>query len=225
LQPDGTHAVLLDGRPIRTPARRPLLLPSHLLAAAVAAEWAAQPPSRVRPFTMPLMSLAAMALDQPKPAGAVVDGLLRYLDTDSAAVRAPAGAGPLADAQAAAFDPVLAWAEGRFGTPFATSAAITGAPQPPTASAAVRAHLASLSPWRLAPVAALAGAAKSVLVAVAVEGGGLSAGEALALARLEERLQSEEWGVVEGGHDVDEAASAVAVLGPAAFLRLLECGE
>ena len=203
-----------------TPARRPLALPSRALATAIAAEWAAQP-ARVRPFTMPLMGLAATALDEPKPAGAVVDTLLRFLDTDSATVRAPAST-PLAAAQAAAFDPVLAWAQARFGTTFVTSESIAGAPQPSDAAAAVRAHLASLSPWRLAPVAGLAGAAKSVLVALAVEGGGLDTAAAIAAARCEESLQAEEWGYVEGGHDIDDATAAVAVLAPAAFLRLLE---
>ena len=35
----GGHAVVLDGRPVNTPARRPLVLPTRLLALAVAAEW------------------------------------------------------------------------------------------------------------------------------------------------------------------------------------------
>ena len=34
--------VLLDGRPIRTPAKRELALPARRLAEAVAAEWEAQ---------------------------------------------------------------------------------------------------------------------------------------------------------------------------------------
>lgn len=218
-QPDGTHAVLLDGRPMRTPARKPLATPSRALALAVAAEWAAQQ-GRVRPFTMPLTALAATALDEPKPAGLVVDGLMRYLDTDGAAVRAPPGA-PLAAPQAALFDPVLAWAEARFGHVFVPGSDIRGAPQPPAAAAAVRAHLASLTPWRLTPVAHLAGAAGSVLVALAVEGGAMGAGEAIAAARFEEDAQAAEWGVVEGGHDVDAAEMAVRVTAPALFLKLL----
>ncbi|MEP6148004.1 MAG: ATP12 family protein, partial [Nisaea sp.] len=39
---DGGYQVLLDDRPVRTPAKAPLLLPVEELAAKIAAEWNAQ---------------------------------------------------------------------------------------------------------------------------------------------------------------------------------------
>ncbi len=36
------HGVTLDGRPVRTPAKAALLLPTRALAEAIAAEWDAQ---------------------------------------------------------------------------------------------------------------------------------------------------------------------------------------
>ncbi len=54
VQCDGFH-ITLDGRTLRTPARAQLLLPSHALALAVAAEWEWQDAKTIRPFTMPLM--------------------------------------------------------------------------------------------------------------------------------------------------------------------------
>lgn len=54
--------------------------------------------NRIRPFTMPLMSLAATAIDQPKPREKVIDTLIRYLDTDAVCCREEPG--KLADFQA-----------------------------------------------------------------------------------------------------------------------------
>jgi ATP synthase F1 complex assembly factor 2 len=45
---------------------------------------------------------------------------------------------------------------------------------------------------------------------------------ALKLARLEENYQMEEWGLVEGGHDIDEADYAVRVTAPLVFQQFLK---
>ena len=39
---EGGYGVALDGKPISTPARRPVAVPSRALARAMAAEWEAQ---------------------------------------------------------------------------------------------------------------------------------------------------------------------------------------
>ena len=88
---------MLDSRVLKTPARQPLVLPTRTLALAVAAEWEWQA-SRIQPFTMPLMSLAATALDEPKPREDVVAAMLQYLPTDSVVCRVEPG--PIADQQA-----------------------------------------------------------------------------------------------------------------------------
>jgi hypothetical protein len=49
---------------LRTPAKAPLVLPTRLLALAIAAEWECQSRGKLKPHTMPLTSLAATALDQ-----------------------------------------------------------------------------------------------------------------------------------------------------------------
>ena len=90
---------MLDHRVLRTPARHPLIVPSRALALAIAAEWEWQQ-KRIQPFTMPLMSLAATALDEPKPRADVVEAMLQYLPTDSVLCRDEPG--ELADRQAQA---------------------------------------------------------------------------------------------------------------------------
>lgn len=217
-----SYAVTLDGKRLRTPARNPLVLPTYPLALAVAAEWASQT-SRVRPFTMPLMSLAATAIDEPAPRDKVISTMISYLHTDGALVREEAGT-ELAKKQAEVFAPVVEWAERLARAPFAPSDSVRGAPQSEEAVAAIRAHLESLDRWHLTAASQLAGAAKSVLLALATLDGAVSTDEALLAARLEEDVQASEWGVVEGGHDIDAAGCAVAVSAPAVFARLARVG-
>ncbi len=169
---------------------------------------------------MPLMGLAATAIDDPKPAGAVVATLLDYLHTD-AALCLPGEAGtPLGDAHAAAFGPITSWAADRFGAPFRPSSSIFGAAQPAAALAGVRDYLLALDRWELAAAAAAAGTCKSVLLGLALVEGAVAVPAAVAASRLEEEVQAAEWGWVEGGHDLDAAGAAVAVAAPAVFVRL-----
>ncbi|MBU6253489.1 MAG: ATPase, partial [Alphaproteobacteria bacterium] len=80
--------VLLDGRPVRTPARAPLLLPNAKLAEAVAAEWSAQG-EEIRPQDMPLTGLANAALDRVAPEhAAFAAGLAHYGETELLCYRA-----------------------------------------------------------------------------------------------------------------------------------------
>ena len=173
----------------------------------------------MRPFTMPLMSLAATAIDEPAPRERVISTMLSYLHTDGALVREEAGSA-LSRRQAEVFAPVVAWAEALARARFVPSASVRGAPQSAEAVAAIRGHLDSLDRWHLAAASQLAGAAKSVLLALATLDGAVATEAALVAARLEEDAQAEEWGVVEGGHDIDAAGVAVAVSAPAVFARL-----
>jgi ATP synthase F1 complex assembly factor 2 len=51
--------------------------------------------------------------------------------------------------------------------------------------------------------------------------GQLTLEQVLQAARLEEQFQISGWGLVEGGHDVDEATVKVRLAAPLLFLRLL----
>src|SRR5690349_10219080 len=79
---DGAFAVMLDGKAVRTPARRPLGAPTRALAEAVAAEWDAQT-EFIDPANMPLTRLVNTILDGvvsgPEPVAAEVS---RYLGSD-----------------------------------------------------------------------------------------------------------------------------------------------
>src|SRR5271163_2649422 len=85
---DGSWGVVLDGRPLRTPAKRELRLPSERLAAAIAGEWDAQDPD-IRPETMPLTRLAATAIDRTAAErDKIVAEVANYAGTDLVCYRA-----------------------------------------------------------------------------------------------------------------------------------------
>ncbi|KAL6777207.1 ATP12 [Auxenochlorella protothecoides x Auxenochlorella symbiontica] len=216
-QGQGYH-VTLDSRVLRTPAQKPLTVPSEALAHAIAAEWECQV-QRVQPHTMPLMTLAATAIDAPRGRAVVVDTLIHYLHTDSLLCReAP---GRLAVLQAETYEPILGWARARLGAALRPSDSIFGAGLPDADLAAAQAYLESLDRWHLTALEHLAACCRSVLLACAVVEGEVGVPDALAVARLEESAQIAQWGLVEGGHDIDIADLRVRVAAPSVFLRLL----
>jgi chaperone required for assembly of F1-ATPase len=183
----------LDGKPVNTPAGAALVVRARALAAAVAAEWSAQG-EQLRPDSMPLMQLTATALDRVAPArAAVIEQLLSYGETDLLCYRAtepPA----LVDRQVAMWQPLLDWAQLRFGAELAVIAGLMPQPQPAEALAALRAALAPFDALGLTGLLAAAGAAGSLVLALALQAGRLSADEAWALSQLDETFQIERWG-------------------------------
>jgi ATP synthase F1 complex assembly factor 2 len=176
------------------------------LARAVAAEWDAQG-ERIAPFTMPLTSLSATAIDHMGDAETRrvhVETLLKYFGTDATRVRSPDEA--TAARQAKAHDPIVAWAEREFG-PVETSDSIFG---PGTSEKTVE----------LTCAFALSAATKSLLISLKTLRGGLTVDEAIAAARVEEEAQIEEWGLVEGGHDLDQLDIRVKVSAPVVLMKL-----
>ena len=127
---DGGHGIALDGKPVRTPASRPLAVSGAALANAVAEEWAAQGETIDRE-TMPLTRLVCTALDLvPERRADIVAEIAAYAETDLVCYRTdepPA----LAHRQAAAWEPLVAWADERYGAHLAVTTSIT----PPRPSA------------------------------------------------------------------------------------------
>lgn len=171
---------------------------------------------------MPLMGLAATAIDQPQPRARVIEHVSKYLHTDSACCRYEPG--ELADRQASVFDPILARLQQQLGWQLSTSEDITGAPQSRETTAAVQAWLQGLDSWNLAAVDQLTTTSKSLVLAAALAHHMLSAEEALAAARLEERYQVEQWGSVEAGHDLDELETRTRIVAPTLLMNLLRVG-
>jgi chaperone required for assembly of F1-ATPase len=186
-------AVRLDGRAVKTPAGKVLVVPTRALAEAVAAEWAAQGET-VRPADMPLTQLAATALDRIGPErDAILAQLLAYAGTDLLCHRA--GFPPdLVRRQHAAWQPVLDWAAAELGARLEVTAGVVAVPQPADSLAALAARLAGYDVWRLTAVQAAAPATGSLVLALALAQRRLSGAEAFDLSHLDETYQMERWG-------------------------------
>jgi len=191
---EGGFAVTLDGRIARTPAKAKLVVPTEPLARALAAEWAAQG-EILEPHAMPLTRLVNSALDGvAKAMPETVASVAAYAQTDLVVFRAEEPEA-LSQRQAAAFDPVLDFAERKLGARFLLAGGIMPVSQPPAALAAVReAVQAHGDPIALTALADLTSLSGSVLIALAVAHGELAAEAAWDVAHLDEEFQIERWG-------------------------------
>ena len=215
-------AVLLDGRPVRTPGRAHVALPTRALAEAVAAEWRAQGET-IDPHAMPLMRLVSRAIDiVPAHRARLVGEIAAYGATDLLCYRAEAPAGLLAR-QEAVWQPILDWAAAALGLSLVVTAGIIHVDQPPAALAAARAALGARDDLALAALDAIVRATGSLVLGLAVAEGRLAAAEAAAAARLDETWQAEQW-----GEDGAAAARLGAIEGDieaAARLMTLAAGD
>src|SRR5580692_7254559 len=135
------YAITLDGKPIRTPGKRDLLLPSRALAAAIAKEWNAQE-SEVRAATMPLTRLATTTVDRvATQRDAIIRQTANYAATDLVCYRAthpPA----LAARQQTVWQPLIDWAVLRYDAPLSVTTGVIPTKQPATSIRAFAAAVA-----------------------------------------------------------------------------------
>jgi chaperone required for assembly of F1-ATPase len=215
----GGGEVVLDARPVKTPAKNPLALPTPALAEAVAAEWNAQG-EKIDPRTMPLTGLANAAIDRVAPdKEAFALSLAAYGESDLLCYRAEAPASLVAR-QEAHWDPLLAWARRRYDVDFEIVAGIMHRAQPDCTIAQLRHATVSRSPWELAALAPLVTISGSLIVALALVEQAIDLDTAWAAANVDEAWQAEQWG------EDEEAAERMAARraefeAAERFLRLL----
>lgn len=189
----GGFLIRLDGRPVMTPARRPLELPSAALADAVAAEWNAQG-EEIDPRSMPLTGLANAAIDRVEPdSAAFARSLAKYGEGDLLCYRAE-GPDPLVRRQAEAWDPLLQWARRRFDVDFTLIDGIIHRPQPPETVDRLARAVAAHDPFSLAALSPLVTISGSLIVALALAERAIELEQAWAASTVDEAWQSEQWG-------------------------------
>src|SRR5467141_1043535 len=189
---DGEFRIVLDGRPVRTPARRTLATPKRALAQALAAEWNAQR-EVIDPAKMPLTRLANTIIDGVVEApSAVAAEVERYLACDLVFYRAPGPAG-LVTRQGHAWDPVLAWARESLGAGFVLGEGIAFVEQPAQALAAASSAIPQ-HPWRLGALHSITTLTGSALIALALAHNAFSVDAAWSAAHVDEDWNMEFWG-------------------------------
>ncbi len=187
------HTVRLDGRPVQTPRRRPLILPTAALAEIVAAEWAAQAET-VAPDSMPVNRLATTAVDlMPERRSGAIEQVVEYVGTDLLCYRA-AHPGELAAAQARHWDPPLDWLDASHGLRLEVTTGM--APVTPADDVVRRVAMlvAGLTDWPLVGLHALTTATGSVVLALMVRARALTAAAAADAALVDERFERARWG-------------------------------
>jgi chaperone required for assembly of F1-ATPase len=216
-QPDG-YVVLLDGRPVKTPARRTLAAPSEMLAQALADEWEAQR-EVVDPAAMPLTRLANSIIDgvADKP-DAVKAEVAKFLGSDLICYRAGSPDG-LVERQAQHWDPLIAFAHETLGARFVLGEGVMFVTQPDEAVAAAARAIPD-EPWRLGAVSAVTTLTGSALIALAMAKGELSTEEAWAAAHVDEDWNMHQWGRDEQALE-RRAARAAEMQAAAKVLTLL----
>ena len=160
---EGGFGITLDGKPLKTPARAPLIVPTRALADAVAAEWQASAET-IDPRAMPMTGLANAATD--RAGDDIAAGLARFGESDLTCYRA-ADPAPLVDRQTQAWDALLNWARRRFDVDFATCSGIIHVPQPPETIRRLAHAVYALDPFRLAALSPLVTISGSLVAGLA----------------------------------------------------------
>lgn len=208
---DGGYAIVLDGRPVKTPAKAALHVPTRALAQAVAAEWDAQEDD-VRPETMPVTRSANAAIDKVRIQHPEVAAMLSdYGDSDLLCYRAASPA-ELAARQAAAWDPLLDWAETRYRARLETRLGIMHAGQDAAALQRLAAAVAAHDAFEMTALHDLVSISGSLVIGLAVSEGHIDAQAGWDVSRIDELWQEEQWGA-------DEEATRMAAHKHAAFLH------
>jgi len=214
------YEVRLDDRPVRTPLKTLLALPTRGLAEAVAAEWRAQE-GVIDPGTMPMTRSANAALDKVTPQHAEVAAMLAgYGETDLLCHRADHPDG-LIDLQNKGWNPVLDWAAEHYGAPLAVVQGVLPADHPAASLATYHAAVSGFRPFSMTALHDLVTLSGSLILGLWVADGAGDPETAWTLSRIDENWQIMQWGA-------DEEASEAAEIKRAAFLhaaRFLELSE
>ena len=193
IQNDGSWGVELDGRPLRTPARKPLSVPTQRLAEDIAAEWNAAE-DKIDRRAMPLTGLANAAIDRVAPdKKSFASGIAKYAEADLASYRAEGPQG-LIDAQAEHWDELLAWGRRRFDVDFRTTNGLLHVDQPPATVERLGHAVSALDPYRLAGLSPLVTIGGSLLAALGVLEEVFTPEWAWEAVSVDDRWQLEQWG-------------------------------
>jgi len=190
---DDGFEVTLDGRPLRTPGRRPMVLPTEALARAIAEEWDAQA-DEVRPETMPLTRLVATAIDRVASRRDEVAADLRaYGASDLVCYRAEAPI-ELVARQEDVWQPLVDWVRQRYDAALTVTSGVIPVSQSDTTLGALGGALAPLSNLEVMAVHAVTTATGSLVIGLAVLEGEIEGEAAWAAGLADELYMFEVWG-------------------------------
>lgn len=222
-QGEGGFEINLDHRKLKTPQAKLFTVPSEALAVAVATEWDSQQDT-IKPYTMHLTTLCNTSLDNPtqRDKGQLIRAALKFLDTDTVCYRVEEPE-TLVELQRNEWDPVIAWAERRYGVEISSSTSILGPSIPARTREALVSHLASYNMWALQGIEFVVTQLKSMVLTLGLIDLYLTVERAVLLSRLEEEYQMQKWGSIEWAHDYELRELRARTAAGALFVHL--CSE
>lgn len=186
------YAVTLDGKPVRTPAKKPLAAPQRAVAESLAAEWEAQA-EVIDPAAMPLTRLANSIIDGvAERTDEVAADIAKYFATDLLLYRAEHPDGLVAR-QTEHWDPVLGWLADEFGARFILAGGVMHVDQPQASLDASRAQL-PFDPWALGAMHVATTLMGSAMLALALAKGQIDVPQAWTAAHVDEDWNLDLWG-------------------------------
>ena len=192
---DAERGIRLDDRPLRTPGRVPLTLPTEALAQAVADEWRAVGDGEdIDPRAMPLTGLANAAIDRVGADPALfAAGLAHYGESDLLCYRADSP-NDLVARQAAAWDPLLDWARARYDVHIEVATGILHRAQPPLTLTRLAEAIAARDAFALAALSPVVTIGGSLIAALALAERAATSEQVWDAVTLDEEYQAERWG-------------------------------
>jgi chaperone required for assembly of F1-ATPase len=189
----GGYGINLDGKRIKTPGKRDLVVPNGALAAAIAEEWNAQE-GKVRAATMPLTRFATTTVDRVSTQReAIIRQTANYAETDLVCYRA-AHPPALAARQQAVWQPLIDWAVLRYDAPLSVTTGVIPTKQSAASLRAFAAAVAEQHDFALTALHVATAACGSLVIGLALIEGRLDAEGAFAASQLDESFQIEAWG-------------------------------
>lgn len=189
----GAFKILLDGKPVKTPSRKALAVPTRALAEAIAEEWRGQGEA-IELANMIFTRLATAGIESvPANRGHIAEQVMSFGKSDLLCYRAESPR-ELAARQAQIWDSLLDWAAQKYGARFAIATGIVFVEQPAEALLAMEKAVWELDDYPLAALHAAASITGSLVLALALVERRLTAQEAFAASRLDETFQAEKWG-------------------------------
>lgn len=187
------YGLALDGRPVRTPLKQRLMMPTMALAEAVAQEWDGQE-EHIDPASMLLTKLCNTALDRVgEERGRIEDEIVGYANADLLCYRAQ-GPVELVARQCKLWDPVLDWAADALGAKFQITEGIVHIEQDEACLSAFRRFVEEQSHHAVAGYHNAMTMTGSAVLAAATLRGHLTPEAAWSLAHVDEDWQIERWG-------------------------------
>ncbi|XP_069917849.1 ATP synthase mitochondrial F1 complex assembly factor 2-like isoform X1 [Oryctolagus cuniculus] len=215
-QGEGGFEINLDHRKLKTPQAKLFTVPSEALAIAVATEWESQQDT-IKSYTMHLTTLCNTSLDNPTQwsKDQLIRAAIKFLDTDTICYRVEEPE-TLVELQKNEWDPVIEWAENRYGVEIGSSTSIMGPSIPARTHEVLANHLASYNMWALqgvpgervrsflwAGIEFVVTQLKSMVLTLGLTDLHLTVEQAALLSLLEEEYQIQKWGNVEWAHDYE----------------------